>query len=156
MMRSSLVALMVKNFTALWETWVWSLVGKVPWRRECYPFQYSSLENSMGRGAWWAKVHGVTKSDMTEWLAPLMMTAQWTGSLWKWKKWYRCENSWRKDWKELMTTWIGEWQKKMQVKELRSLNFNGEDKWRMKYMSIKGEIRRRSQFWGESDNFISL
>ena len=28
--------------------------------------QYSCLENSTGRGAWWAAVHGVTESDMTE------------------------------------------------------------------------------------------
>ena len=27
-----------------------------------YPFQYSCLENSMDRGAWWAIVHGLTKS----------------------------------------------------------------------------------------------
>jgi len=27
------------------------------------PFQYSCLENSMDRGAWWATVHGVTKSQ---------------------------------------------------------------------------------------------
>ena len=27
-----------------------------------YPLQYSYLENSMNRGAWWATVHGVTKS----------------------------------------------------------------------------------------------
>ena len=27
-----------------------------------YPLQYSSLENSMNREAWWATVHGVTKS----------------------------------------------------------------------------------------------
>ena len=26
------------------------------------PLQYSCLENPMGRGAWWATVHGVTKS----------------------------------------------------------------------------------------------
>ena len=26
------------------------------------PLQYSCLENSMDRGAWWAIVHGVTKS----------------------------------------------------------------------------------------------
>ena len=27
-----------------------------------YPFQYSCLENPMTRGAWWAIVHGVSKS----------------------------------------------------------------------------------------------
>ena len=26
------------------------------------PFQYSCLENSMDRGAWWATVHGVAKN----------------------------------------------------------------------------------------------
>ena len=26
------------------------------------PFQYSSLEHAMNRGAWWALVHGVIKS----------------------------------------------------------------------------------------------
>ena len=26
------------------------------------PFRYSYLENPMDRGAWWATVHGVTKS----------------------------------------------------------------------------------------------
>ena len=38
------------------------------WRGECNPIQYSCLENSMDRGAWWATVHGVTESDMTKWL----------------------------------------------------------------------------------------
>ena len=28
-----------------------------------YPLQYSYLENSMDRGAWWATVHGVAKSQ---------------------------------------------------------------------------------------------
>ena len=28
-----------------------------------YPLQYSCLENSMDRGAWWATVHGVGKSQ---------------------------------------------------------------------------------------------
>ena len=27
-----------------------------------YPFQNSCLENSMDRGGWWARVHGVTES----------------------------------------------------------------------------------------------
>ena len=31
------------------------------------PIQYSCLENSMDRGAWWATVHGVAKSwNVTE------------------------------------------------------------------------------------------
>ena len=31
------------------------------------PLQYSCLENSMDRGAWWTTVHGVAKElDMTE------------------------------------------------------------------------------------------
>ena len=38
--------------------------GSGRWREEGndYPLYYSCLENSMGRGAWWATVHGVTKS----------------------------------------------------------------------------------------------
>ena len=30
------------------------------------PLQYFSLENPMGRGAWWATVHEVTELDATE------------------------------------------------------------------------------------------
>ena len=30
-----------------------------------YPLQYSCLENSMDRGAWWATVHGVAKESDT-------------------------------------------------------------------------------------------
>ena len=37
-------------------------VRKIPWRSAWQPTQYSGLENSMDWGAWWATVHGVTKS----------------------------------------------------------------------------------------------
>ena len=33
-----------------------------PWRRKWQSTPYSCLGNPMGRGAWWATVHGVTKS----------------------------------------------------------------------------------------------
>ena len=49
--RASLVAQMVKNPPAMQETWVQSLVGKIPWRGNGYLLQYSGLENSMDRGA---------------------------------------------------------------------------------------------------------
>ena len=38
-------------------------LGRSPGEGKGYPFQYSGLENSMDRGAWWATVHGVTKSQ---------------------------------------------------------------------------------------------
>ena len=36
-------------------------LGRSPRERNSYPLQYSGLENSMGRGAWWATAHGVTE-----------------------------------------------------------------------------------------------
>ena len=36
--------------------------GRSPGEGSGYPPQCSCLENSMDRGAWWATVHGVTKS----------------------------------------------------------------------------------------------
>ena len=37
-------------------------LGRSPGEGNGNPAQYSCLENSMDRGAWWATVHGVTKS----------------------------------------------------------------------------------------------
>ena len=37
-------------------------LGRSPGRGHSNPLQYSCLENPMDRGAWWAVVHGVTKS----------------------------------------------------------------------------------------------
>ena len=34
------------------------------------PLQYSCLENSMDRGAWWGIVHEVAKSDTTQGIFP--------------------------------------------------------------------------------------
>ena len=39
--------------------------GRSPGEGNGNPFQYTSLENPMDRGAWWATVHGSQESDMT-------------------------------------------------------------------------------------------
>ena len=40
-------------------------LGRSPGEGKGYLLQYSDLENSMDRGAWWATVHGVTKQSDT-------------------------------------------------------------------------------------------
>ena len=52
---ASLVAQLVKNLPAMWDTWVRSL----DWEGKGYPLQYSGLENSMD-----CIVHRVTKSQI--------------------------------------------------------------------------------------------
>ena len=37
-------------------------LGRSPGAGNGNPLQYPCLENPMGRGAWWATVHGVTRS----------------------------------------------------------------------------------------------
>ena len=55
---------MVKNLPAMQETWVRSLGQEdSPGEGNGNPLQYSCLENSINREAWWATVHGVTKSQ---------------------------------------------------------------------------------------------
>ena len=55
---------MVKNLPAMWETWVHSLGREDPLEKgKGHPLQYSCLENPGDSGAWWAALHGVTKSQ---------------------------------------------------------------------------------------------
>ena len=47
--------------------WVQSLGWEDPLQKEMAThFQYSCLENPMDKGAWWAIVHGVAESDMSD------------------------------------------------------------------------------------------
>ena len=67
---ASLVAQTVKNPPVMPETQVQALGQEdSPGERNGYPLQYSCLENPVNREAWWTIVHGVTESDVTEWLS---------------------------------------------------------------------------------------
>ena len=62
--RVSLLAQLVKNPPAMWETWVQSQDWDCPLEEGIeYSLQYSYLENSMDRGAWQVTVDGVTKNQ---------------------------------------------------------------------------------------------
>ena len=58
---------LVKNLPAMQETRVQSLGGEdPPGEGDGNPLQYSCLENPTDRGAWWATVHEIAESDMTQ------------------------------------------------------------------------------------------
>ena len=52
----------VKHLPAMWETRVRSLGQEDPLEKEMATHSNTCLENSTAGGAWWATVHGVTKS----------------------------------------------------------------------------------------------
>ena len=68
--------------------------GRSPGGGNGNPLQYSCLENSIDRGAWWATVHGVTKSQT--WLNDWVCTHAHThthSKLMQWsKKWWLLKN----------------------------------------------------------------
>ena len=68
--RASQVVLVVKNVPAkagdIGDAGLIPASGRSPGEGNGSPFQSSCLETSMDRGAWWATVHRVTESDMTE------------------------------------------------------------------------------------------
>ena len=55
---------MVKNLPTIQETWILFLDQEDPLEKGMATLQSSCLENSMDRGAWWATVHGIAKSQL--------------------------------------------------------------------------------------------
>ena len=54
-------------------------LGRSPGEGNGNPFQYSCLENPMDGGAWWAAVHGVTKSQTR--LSNFTFYSRWNGTI---------------------------------------------------------------------------
>jgi len=54
---------MVKNLPAMQDLGSVPGLGRFPEEGHGNPLQYSCLENSMDRGAWWATVHGIAKGQ---------------------------------------------------------------------------------------------
>ena len=64
LIKQQLVAQTVKHLPAIQETWVPSLGQEDALEKEMATHSsILGLENPMDRGAWWATVHGVTKSQ---------------------------------------------------------------------------------------------
>ena len=64
---TSLVAQTVKHLPTMQETWVRSLGQEDPLEKEMAThFSTLAWKNPRNGGAWWAAVHGVAESDMTE------------------------------------------------------------------------------------------
>ena len=60
---ASLMAQVVKNLPAIWETWVQSLGWEDALEEDMATHSnILAWRTPMDRGAWWAAVHGVTKS----------------------------------------------------------------------------------------------
>ena len=78
---ASLVAQMVKNLPPILETWLQSLglileSERSPGEENGYPLQYSCLENSIGRGALWAKSIGSQRVEHN-WAATIFKLLLW-------------------------------------------------------------------------------
>ena len=58
-----MVAQTVKCLPTMWDPGLIPGMGRSPGEGNGNPLQYSCIENSMDGGAWWATVHGVTKSQ---------------------------------------------------------------------------------------------
>ena len=77
------MAQLVKNLPAMLETWVWSLIGKIPWKRERLPILVFWPGESHELYSPWSH-RGL---DTTEWLSLFLWTTfRCPRMWWTWKK----------------------------------------------------------------------
>ena len=82
---ASLVAQLVKNLSAMQETWVWSLGWEDSWREKRLPNPIF----------WSGEFHGVAESDTTEWLSLSLSEKR----KWNTRVWIAINNGWVARWR---------------------------------------------------------
>ena len=128
-----LVAQLVKNLHAMWETWVWSLDGTIPWRRRRLPTLVFWPGEFHGLYSLW----GHRESDTTEWLSLSQQV------MWPWKNYYSLcflissFVKWGFCWN---FTWNNIWEK---LKSLININHYYYLHWKLLYQNINHFMESR-------------
>ena len=87
-------------------------IGKIPWRSNGHPLQYSCLVDPMDGGAWWATVHEVAKSQtwLSDWITTILDETGNKFFPWEIQK-FRLISTWTLsclswNWKSLSRVWL--------------------------------------------------
>ena len=137
--------------------------GRAPGGGNDYPLQYSCLENSMDRRAWWATAHGVTKSqtqltDQTTtaisysitFMPPLLSHSMW-GAWWRNQDSPSLLNlaSLTTSWPQLLESWFPKqvWRKLGQFFSCKARKHHGEGNGNPLWYSCLGNPTDRGAWW---------
>ena len=136
--------------------------GRSPGEGNGNPLQYSYLENPTDRGAWWASVHGDTKSVMAEWLTLSHSCAHmgwtrdkapknWSFDFWCWRRLLRVPLTARRSNQSILKETNPEYPQEGLMLKLK-LQYFGHLMWRADSLEktpilgkIEGRWRRRQQ-----------
>ena len=116
--RASLVAHMVKNLPAIQETQLWSLVGKIPWRREWQPTpvflpgEFHGERSVVGYSPW------VTKKIRHDWVTNTHFRSKDVfARCFCHRNWYyknRCKRGFLSSWQSLLCSFVSAIERSMQ------------------------------------------
>ena len=96
---ASLVAQKVKNLPAMWETWVWSLGWEDPLEKGMAThLSILAWRTPLDRGAWWAIIHGVSKSQTSTPQHKVLYPIGPPIYVWEWGLAWYGKGHWDSDW----------------------------------------------------------
>ena len=109
--------------------------GRSPGEGNGNPLHYSCLENPMDRGAWWATIHGVAKSQT--WLRDFCVCVCVCVCVCTWNIFKKCRDGERKETSKEGKKWAEEWRggRERRRKETR---LNKQPSWLWKFFQLFG------------------